>query len=474
MTVHSNHITFGTDGFRGIISMDFNFDTVRKIAQGLSDFTAYKNIRSIEKKHVAVGYDRRFMSDRFARVFSEVLSANGINVVLSSEPVPTPALSYFSRHKFNAGIMITASHNEHFYNGVKVKQDGRSAPPSVTAELESYITRAVPMAGSSANVTVKSFRKDYLSYLNSRVKIDAVLAKLKGKIVVDFMHGCGAEFAEEIFKSKNVIKLRCKRDPLFGGVSPEPIEKNLSELMQTVRKEKALFGIAMDGDADRFAVIDDKGRYLTPCQTAPLLFEYLLERSKLKGKLVQAVSMGYLTKRIARLRNLAVEEVPVGFKYIAEKMISEDISFGVEESGGYSWKGNIPERDGLLSTLLVMEIAAAVKKPLSEVYGNIENKYGKSVFIRNDFKLEKPVTNKHSFAVKLKKKLPKLILGKKIQEINTIDGLKVIMEDDSWFLMRPSGTEPLMRVYAETESQAKTRHLIDFSAKLVSPGRDTK
>jgi len=198
-----------------------------------------------------------------------------------------------------------------------------------------------------------------------------------------------------------------------------------------------------------------------------MLLDYLLKRGMPKGKVVQSVSMGYLTRRIAKASGLQFEETPVGFKYIAEKMISEDVAFGAEESGGYAWKGNIPERDGVLTALMFMEMAVKTGKTVSGIYGEIESRCGKSAFIRRDVALEKTIPNKHSFAVKLKKKLPKTVLGRKVLDTNTIDGLKVILEDDCWLLMRPSGTEPLLRTYAETESQENTRKLLEFASKLM-------
>ena len=462
----ANHISFGTDGFRGIIARDFTYDVVRKTAQGMADYIAYKYMRT-EKPTVAVGYDRRFMSDRFARTVAEILAANGLNVTLSSTPLPTPAVSLLTAKGYGIGVVITASHNKHYYNGIKVKQNGRSAPPAVTAEIENYVAKATPMKPSGAPLAVKDFRPAYVDYLNSKVPASKVLSKLPGKVVVDFMHGVGAETAGEVFNSKNVITLRSRHDPLFGGMAPEPVEKNLLELVEAVKKNKAMFGAALDGDADRFALVSDKGVYMTPCQIAPLLLSYLLTKGAYKGKIVQAVSMGYLTKRIARAANLPFDEVPVGFKYIAEKMLSEDVTFGVEESGGYAWKGNLPERDGALTALFVMEMVVKTGKTVSALYAEIEKKYGKSCFIRRDFTLEKAIPNKHSFAVKIKKKLPKILLGHKITETNTIDGLKIVLDNDWWVLMRPSGTEPLLRTYAETDSQENTRKFLDLAFKLV-------
>ena len=464
----ANHISFGTDGFRGVIARDFTFDVVRKTAQGMADYIAYKYMRT-DKPSVAVGYDRRFMSDLFAKTLAEVLAANGLEVTLSSTPLATPAISLLTTKGFGLGVIITASHNKHNYNGIKVKQNGRSAPPSVTAEIENYVVKAVPMKPTGEPLKMKDFRPAYVEYLNSKVPAAKTIAKLPGPVVMDFMHGVGAETAAELFNSKNIVKLRSRHDPLFGGMAPEPVEKNLAELVAEVKKRKALFGVALDGDADRFALVSDKGQYMTPCQTAPLLLEYLLSKGQFKGKIVQAVSMGYLTKRIARAANLPFDEVPVGFKYIAEKMLSEDVTFGVEESGGYAWKGNLPERDGALTALFVMEMVAKTGKSVSALYAEIEKKYGKSFFTRRDFNLEKAIPNKHSFAVKIKKKLPKLLLGHKITETNTIDGLKIVLDNDWWVLMRPSGTEPLLRTYAETDSQENTKKLLDLAFKFVEP-----
>ncbi len=462
----SNHISFGTDGFRGIIARDFTYDVVRKIAQGTADYLSHKYMRT-DKPTVAVGYDRRFMSNLFAKTLADIIAANGFEVTLSSSPLATPAVSLLTTKGFGIGVMITASHNEHHYNGIKVKQNGRSAPPSVTAEIENYVAKAVPMKPTGIPTPVKDFRPGYVEYLNSKVSSSKVQAKLPGAVVVDFMYGVGAETAGELFNSKNIVKLRDRHDPLFGGISPEPVEKNLQPLVDAVKKHKAIFGVALDGDADRFALVSDKGQYMTPCQTAPLMLSYLLSKGQYKGKIVQAVSMGFLTKRIARAANLPFDEVPVGFKYIAEKMLNEDVTFGVEESGGYAWKGNLPERDGALTALFVMEMAVKTGKTVSAMYAEIEKKYGKSCFIRRDFKMDKPIPNKHSFAVKIKKKLPKLLLGHKITETNTIDGLKIVLGNDWWVLMRPSGTEPLLRTYAETDSQENTKKLLDLAFKLV-------
>lgn len=461
----ANDIVFGTDGFRGMIGDKFDFNNVRRIAQGLADYMAYKSMKAPDKK-VVVGYDRRFLSEEFAAQFAAVIKKSGIPVVLSSTPISTPAISMLTEKKYAMGVVITASHNPYLYNGVKIKYSGRSMPPSMTAEIETHIPKeAVPQV--KEDVEKKDFRKEYCSYIKSKYNVDRILSSIKGKIVIDFMNGTAAEVAEELFgKYKNVIMLNAQRDPLFSNVgSPEPVEKHLGGLIKVVKESKALIGIAIDGDGDRFAMIDDNGAYLTPCQIAPMILDYVAEHKKYSGKVVQAVSLGYLTKRIADTKKFLYEEVPVGFKYIAEKMISEDVLFGAEESGGYTWKGNLPERDGIITALLFLEMCSVKKMKISEIYSQVEKKYGKSVFLRQDYSIEKTISNKHSFAVKIKKKIPKSILNVKVKDTNTLDGLKVVLENDWWFLIRPSGTEPLLRVYAESDSKNNTKKLLELAYK---------
>ena len=461
-----NNITFGTDGLRGIIARDFTYDTVRKFAQGIADYLAHKYLRS-EKPAVAVGYDRRFMSDRFAEALAEVLIANNIKTVISSTPVPTPALSLATAKEFGLGVMITASHNNALYNGIKIKQDGRSAPSAITAEIENYGAKAVPLRVRNVSIPKRDFLKEYCGYIKDTLKPERILPKLKGKIVVDFMYGSAAE-AAGIIAGKNIVCLREKHDPLFGGIMPEPVEENIELLAEAVKKEKALFGIAIDGDGDRIAVITEKGKFLSPCQTAPVILRHLISKGKFKGKVAQTVAMGYLTKRIAEEAKIPFEETPVGFKFVAEKMLHENASFISDESGGYAWKGGQPETDAIASLLMMAELIAAEGKPLSSIVSEIEEKYGKSCFARRDINLPKIMANKHSFAVKAKKKLPKTVLGKKIADTETADGLKIILENNWWLLLRPSATEQKMRAYAESENEADTEKLLDLACKLAA------
>lgn len=455
-------IKFGTDGWRGVMARDFTYDNVRKVAQAIADYAKSRPPKARGRGIVLVGYDRRFDSDGFAREIARVLQGNGLKPVLLEESLPTPAVSLLTQREKALGVMVTASHNPPAYNGIKIKAAGRAAAEELTRAVEALLGSSPVQRGADA--PRKSYRRQYLDWLRARIPCRP-LAALKKPVVVDYLHGCAAGLLEELVPSKKIVALHGARDPLFGGIPPEPVEKNLGELMKRVVAEKALVGVALDGDADRIGVVDDRGRYLTPCQVFPLLAEYLVSVRGLKGKIVQSVSMGYLAGRVAKAHNLPFEELPVGFKHVAERLARGEAALGGEESGGYAWKGTAPERDGLLTALLLLEICHKTRKAPSQLWAEIEKKYGKSFFQRVDFPLHKPVADKHVFSEKLKKRLPKKILNLGIRQILDLDGVKVILEDESWLLMRPSGTEPLMRTYAESESKAKTQALLELARK---------
>ncbi|MBI5245307.1 MAG: phosphoglucomutase/phosphomannomutase family protein [Elusimicrobia bacterium] len=460
-------IKFGTDGWRGMMARDFTYESVRKVAQAIADYLKTKPPKTRAKHTVIVGYDWRFQSEAFADEIARVMEANGHSAVLLAQALPTPAVSYLSHKLKSVGVVVTASHNPPAYNGVKIKLEGRAAPETVTAEVESLLDRANPARGGEP--AVKSYKKDYLDYLRSRINPAGFISRLPGPAVIDYMHGTAGGLLGEMARGqKRIIEMNAGRDPLFGGANPEPIEKNLQALKQRVLKEGAAAGIALDGDGDRFAAIDDKGRYLSPCQIYPMLLEYLIGTRGIRGKIVQSVSMGYLSGRIAKAYNLPFAEVPVGFKHIADHLAQGQAAFGGEESGGYAWKGGIPERDGLLASLAFLEMIVKRKKKPSELWAEIEKKYGPSSFRRVDFQVGKPVADKAAFAAKIQKKLPQKIAGTSIKATLSDDGIKVILEDDHWLLMRPSGTEPLIRTYAESDSPKRTQTLLEMAAKWVN------
>ena len=463
----TNKIQFGTDGWRGQMARQFTFNNVRRVAQAIAEYVKEEPGAIKKSTPIVIGYDYRFQSDDYAREIAHILDANDLRPILLDETVPTPAISYLTKKLKALGLMVTASHNPAPYNGIKIKLDGRAATEDVTAAVESFIDRSNPMRHGKGRIQNKSFRKDYLSYIRSQINPSSFFGRIKRPVVIDYLHGASAGLFGEMIKSSKLIEMHSERDPLFGGLHPEPIEENLEALKARVISEKAVIGIALDGDGDRFALIDDKGRYMTPCQVFPMLIEYLVSVKKLKGKIVQSVSMGYLSARLAEAYGLPFEQLPVGFKHVAAQIASGDAVIGGEESGGYAWKGGIPERDGLLTGLLFLEMCAKTKKSPSQLWELIEKKYGKSCFKRIDFKTRRTV-DKETFTKKITKKLTKKVCGSAIAQVLDFDGVKVILEDGHWVLMRPSGTEPLVRTYAESDSPKRTQELLDTAAKWVN------
>ncbi len=463
------NIHFGTDGWRGTIAWDFTFDNVRRMAQALADFINLNAPSDLGSKTniAAVGYDRRFLSDKFAADIASILKLNKIDVTLLDKPVTTPVMSCLSYTKFWICIMITASHNPAQYNGIKIKVDGGSISARLTKEIEELLDQKSVLYIPTHKVEpTKGLEKLYFKYIATKANLKKA-ATLKGKIAVDYMYGSAAGYLEEILGQEKVIALHESHDPCFGGIKPEPKESSLSELKKVVIKEKCLLGAAFDGDGDRTALIDEKGKYLSPCMVSAIVLNHLVKTKKIKGRVLQCLSMGYLNKRVARTAELDFEEVPVGFKYIAERTAIEDIAFGAEESGGYCWEGLMPERDGLTLVMFIMEIMAARKMSLSELVKEIEKEYGASCYQRRDFPISKTI-DRSIMAERLKKKLPKKILGHHIAEVFTFDGLKIILDNDEWLLIRPSGTEPILRLYSETGDKKQTDAFLDFGEKIAS------
>ncbi len=480
-------IKFGTDGWRGIIADDFTFDNLRRITNATGDYI--KSRPDGSRAHVLVGYDRRFLSRSFAEQVARVLSAQGISVRLSVSPMPTPAVSLsVVSQKAAWGIMITASHNPASYNGFKLKDyHGRSAPPEVTREIEAFLSqqssdqaikRSSDVAGSLdlsiARSQIPTFddRLVYERYLRGRLDW-TILRPYKATVVFDHLYGVAAGIPERLLKGtkQTVFSLHENHDPLFGGLHPEPIEISLGELKREVSRRKAIVGIALDGDADRLGIVDDQGHYLTPHQVFPLLVLHCIEQKGWKGKIVQAVSLGYLSERIARAFNLPFEEVPVGFKHVAERMLQNDFLAGGEESGGYAVRGGLPERDGILNGLLFLEMLAAHKKSPSRLLKDLEKRFGSAQFKRIDMNLIEPITDRASFAQQVSSHVPDRLAGESVSEVRTRDGVKVVLKSGAWVLMRPSGTEPLIRTYAEAESMSKTNALLRWAEKIVIPAK---
>lgn len=469
-------VRFGTDGWRGIIADDFTFGRLRRVALASADYFE-SQARELGRR-VIVGYDRRFFSREFALTVYGVLRARGLEAMLVDRPCPTPAVSLMVKETQSAwGVMLTASHNPALYNGFKIKdKHGRSAPPDVTAAIESRLGRE-PATGDVRPLDPRhlfDFRPAFFRFLRSRLDM-TVLRRLSGRIVFEYLHGVGAGLPEQVLKGSGLqaIALHHEPDPLFGGLHPEPIDPWLNTAKREVRRSRALAGIALDGDADRLGVVDNLGTTLTPHQVFPLLALHAIETRGLKGKVVQAVSLGVLSERIASHFGLPFEEVPVGFKHVAERMLSEPVAAGGEESGGYSIGGGLPERDGVLNGLLLLELCASRRKPLNAIVREMEARFGPSRFRRVDFAVPEPITDKTRFAQQVRSRIPDRLMGQTVQDIRDGDGVKVVLRSGEWVLLRPSGTEPLLRTYAETRSWERTARLLLWAKSLLSTNGST-
>jgi len=469
----ADKIKFGTEGWRGIIADDFIFENVAKVSSAIAKCLKQTSLSAQPPARlpaILVGYDNRFLSEKFAYISGKIFSDNGFNVLISSTSVSSPNLCHFIRSNNSVGIMITASHNPPQFNGLKIKASyGGPAPDYFNKEVEKTIQNEKFSYNYENNWTpdFSDIKPSYIEYL----KLSAdfyFIRKIKNKIVLDAMNGCAGNYFDSLFDSKNrTIKLRANRDPIFGGSNPEPIEKNLTQLKKTVLEQKASIGLAFDGDADRLGVIDDRGRYLPPHIVFPLLLYYLAEYKKLSGKVLQTISLGYLSKRIAQEYNLPFEETPVGFKYLTEKMLKENVLIAGEESGGYAVCGEILDRDGILSGLVLIEMLGFTKKKLSMLVDELQKKYGKTYFKRIDLHISEIIYDKKEFSEKIVNLIHKKIDKISVKEVKTFDGIKIIFGDDSWLLLRPSGTEPLLRVYSESQSKKQTEKLINFGIKII-------
>jgi phosphomannomutase len=313
------------------------------------------------------------------------------------------------------------------------------------------------------------FLKDYEHYLHNRLDWKA-LQRFRARVVWDYLHGAGSGIPEYLLKQSRgtFYAIHASADPLFGGLHPEPIESNLGPLQKEIRLRRALVGFALDGDADRLGVVDDRGQYLTPHQVFPLLLLYCIEKKRWRGKVVQSVSLGALGERIANSFNLPFEEVPVGFKHVAQRMLTEDIVAGGEESGGYAFKGSLPERDGILSALFFLEMLATTRKKPSELLNSMEKRFGAARFKRRDIPLKHPIADKQQFANDIASRLPDKLVGSAVAQVRTQDGIKIVLADGAWVLMRPSGTEPLLRTYAESDRWTRTDRLLSASHQWVA------
>jgi phosphomannomutase len=464
-----SQIKFGTDGWRAIIAREFTFANVERVAQAYADFLSQ---HPGDKNPLAVvGFDRRFLSEHFARRAAEILAGNHLPIALFTDAQPTPLISWTVKELgASGGIMITASHNPAEFNGFKIKAPwGGSAAPETTSAVEKLIDAQTPKRGEildDGHQLIEPCIKRYRDQISSYVDLEK-LRSAAGTIVVDPMHGAAGNWVEGFLQGGTlaVETIRSYRDPLFGGVNPEPIDQNLGPLKKRVLETGAFVGLATDGDADRVGVVDERGQTMTMLDVVPLLLLHLSRHRKMTGAVVVTVSQSVLTKRIARAASLKIYETPVGFKYIADLMLKEDILLGAEESGGIGVKGHIPERDGVLNSLLFLEAVIAAGKPPSEMLSDMHQEFGAFYFGRRDFHM--PVERGQELVLQLAHNPPGEVGGYAVTATQTLDGAKLIFGDESWLLFRQSGTEPVLRVYSEATSREKMNALLDAGEELT-------
>jgi len=451
-------IKFGTDGWRGVIADNYTFKNLKIISQAVADYLG-------NGKKIVVGFDTRFMSDKFAALCAEVLQNNGIQVILSDRPVPTPALSFaVQSKKFDLGVMITASHNPAEYNGFKIKNaSGGAASLEVTQAVEILLGKNAPKTSGPKEASIKKedLTRDYVKFIRSYIDLKAIKKK-KFKVLVDVMHGSGNSFIAEILKGSS-IKVEFMRNdinPSFGGRRPEPVEENLEELKSKVKKGKFDLGIALDGDADRIAAVAPGGVFIHPQKILGLLALHLNQDRKWSGGIVKTICGTEMVDNIAKFLKVKLYETPVGFKYISNLMETENILTGGEEAGGMGVKGYIPERDGTVAGLLLLEMMVYRNKNILKILNETEKQFGKYYYLRDDLHLGHRVEPK-------KETLPDELLGKKVVQVKDYDGIKLICEDRSWLMFRGSGTEPIMRIYSEAANLAQSKKLLALGRKII-------
>ncbi len=466
-------IAFGTDGWRGIIGEDFIFENVRLVSRAVADYIIENGNH---QRGIVIGYDNRFLSERFAEEAAKELNKKGIPVFISSRAIPTPVTAYAIKiHQAAGAIMLTASHNPPEYNGFKfIPEYAGPALPHVTKKIEENIKKyqdncycgveeaegryghliEVPHQPEYCSCRQIDPFEQYVAHVSKLVDLEAI-GRAGLKIVIDPMFGAGIGYLDTILRQAGaeVETIHNYRDPLFGGGMPEPTGHSLGELQQRLQETKADLGLALDGDADRFGIIDQSGQYITPNQFLPLLYYHLMEVKGWRGPAARTVATTHLIDRIAEKYGQTVEETPVGFKYIGQCLHEKGAIIGGEESGGMSIKGHIPEKDGILANLLAAEMVAYHGKSLLELLRQVNDIFGEFHSRRLDVRTTPE--QKQGVLDRLATFNPDTVNGVRVTERITVDGIKLLLADGSWVLVRPSGTEPLFRIYAEADSMEK-------------------
>lgn len=458
-------IKFGTDGWRAVIAQDFTFDNVKIVSQAVADYLKKQS----DNNKVVIGYDCRFLSKEFAETTARVLAANDIKVVLSDRSVPTPTISFHCLHnKYDLGVVITASHNPAIFNGFKIKtKEGGSADKDVTEAVEKFCGNSpvkyidLKEAQDKGKIEIKDLTSQQINFLKNFIDIKKV-GKLKLKVLIDNMYGSGDKFMENILGKCNIKieYLHNEFNPSFAGTNPEPIEKNVQELIKIMKKGKHDIALILDGDADRLAIVDGKGNYFDAQLILPLLAIHMVKNRKATGGIGKTVVGSNVIDLVAKSLNIPCYETAVGFKYISNLFKENRICIGGEEAGGIGVKGYIPERDGTVAFLLLLEMIALEKDSITNIIKQFYKQFGRWYY------------SKCSIPIKNIKKdikdmpLPKKLLDQPVESVNTTDGIKIVAKDH-WLMFRASGTEPIVRVYSEGRNKSKVEELVRLGTNMI-------
>ncbi len=469
----TSDIKFGTDGWRGVIAEDYTFANVRRAAQGTAHYFAQHGAR---ERGMVIGYDNRFASERFAAAAAEVLAANGIPVLLTDTGTPTPVISYaVIANKAAGAINITASHNPGADNGFKVRSEfGGAVDPNVLAEIEAAIPASadvnrIPLADALTKKLVEKFDAStaYLAHLPDMVDV-APLKATWLNVVHDPMWGVGSGWLKRILDggTTTITEIHSGRNPIFPDMKrPEPIPPNTDRLQQTVPELKADAGCLTDGDADRVGFVAENGRFVNQLEVYALLAYYLLEVRGWRGPIVKTISTTSMLNKLGKMYNVPVYDTGVGFKYIAPKMLEVDAMIGGEESGGFAVRGHMPERDGILCSLFLLDLMVKLGKTPTQLIDHLFGIVGAHYYDRIDTPF--PPERNAGVRAKIAAEQPTQIAGLRVVNINTLDGFRYEMEDGGWMLIRFSGTEPIIRVYTETTHGDKVQDILQDGLKLA-------
>ena len=471
-------ITFGTDGWRAVIADQFTFDNVRLVSSAIAaGARTLDPPKDVDRDSLVVGYDRRFQSKEFARAVAEVLRDAGYRVILSSQPAPSQTISFTAAHrKILGGVVVTASHNPAKYNGLKFKAwYGGSALPEMYRAISASLGLVDRRSGGS--ISEENILDDYIDAVRRQLDVAGIM-KARIAILHDPIHGVSAALPSKILGvdymgSARIIRrsvepltetiidgIRGDVNPSFGGVNPEPIPENLVASKNVMLTGEYDLAICNDGDADRLGILDDRGEFVSPHKVISLLALYLVREKKMKGEIVKTFSTTRLLERIARSLNATLHETAIGFKYVADLMLSRNVLIGGEESGGIGFGQFLPERDGILSGMMVAEVVAHYARPLSEIIATMEQEFGALYYGRRDAYRSMDVSARLIERVRANEL--KSAFGPDFASLEEKDGVKMNFRDGSWILFRKSGTEPMIRIYAESPKPGRVDELLDI------------